>query len=100
MLADAMPQLVVAQAERLGGLALVPAVPAERVLDDGALVRLDRGAQIGDRIVVGRSGPLFGLLRRGVRRPIERFIDRLPRALERVEDDVADRILRVAPAID
>ena len=50
VLPDAMTQLVVAEAERLGGLALVPAVPAQRVLEDRALMRIDRAAQVGNLV--------------------------------------------------
>ena len=39
VLLDAMPQLVIGQTQRLGGLALVPAVLAEREFDDRALMR-------------------------------------------------------------
>ena len=37
MLAHGMPQLVVGQAERFGGLALVPAMGGEVMLEDEAL---------------------------------------------------------------
>ena len=39
MLAQAVPQLVIGQSERLGGLPLIPPIAAEMVLEDRALVR-------------------------------------------------------------
>ena len=44
VLLDGVSQLVVAQSQRLGCLALVPTVLAQRVLQDGALMTVDRRA--------------------------------------------------------
>src|SRR5688500_5767710 len=98
MLPDAMPELVVAQAECLRRLALVPAVAPQVVLEDRAFVRLDRSAKVLDGFVVVRGGARDGRLRAiglGLRHS-----DRLPRAVEGVELDVGDRLLPVCPAID
>ena len=54
MLADAVAQLIIGEAERARGLALVPAMPPERVFEDRPLVVVDRGAQILDRLEIGR----------------------------------------------
>mgnify|MGYP002831429452 CR=1 FL=1 len=45
-----MAQLVVSQAERLGSLALVPAMLAQRMLDDRTLMRIHRSAQVRDAL--------------------------------------------------
>src|SRR5690606_5512099 len=87
--------------ERPRRLALVPAMLAERMLDDAALVRVDLGAQVLDRIEVepalpgGRCrGGRAGLrLARGGR-------ERFPRRIERIELDVSDRLVPAIPAID
>src|SRR5215204_4587703 len=100
MLAEAMPELVIAQAERLGGLALVPAVAAEVVLEDRPFVRFDRGAQVLDGLVVVRDGT------RGRRRSALAVAGRArrgggaPGAVERVELGVGDRGFPIGPAID
>ena len=50
MLLHAMAQLIIAQPQRLGGLALVVAVLAKGMLEDCALVGIDCAAQVFDGI--------------------------------------------------
>ena len=50
MLLNAMAQLIVRQAQRLGRLPLVPAMLAQSMLDNCPLMRIDRTAQIVDCI--------------------------------------------------
>src|SRR5688572_1978023 len=70
------------------------------VLEDRALVRLDRGAQVLDRFVVLRCGAWPGRGSSAVAVRPQCGGGRPPRAVERVELDVGDRLLPVAPAID
>ena len=91
MLADAVAQLIVGQAKRPRGLALVPAMFAERGLENRPLVRIDRRAQILDRIEIGhrrrRAGRRTDGRRRGRAAAMFRRT-RAPWAVERVELDM------------
>src|SRR5690606_22979967 len=100
MLSDAMAQLVISQTQRLGGLALIPAVAAEVVLENRSFMRVDRGAQVLDRfIVVGRRPWTWRGGRRGVAIHL-RYRSRLPRTVERIELDMGDRLFPVGPAVN
>lgn len=54
MFLDAMAQLVISQAQRLGRLPLVPAMFAQRMLHNGAFMRINRSAQIIHGIQIRR----------------------------------------------
>ncbi len=72
---------------------------AERVFHDRALVFVHRCAQIGDRIVIGPAR-FAGGCRRAAWLGAQGRRGGLPWAVERVEDDMADRISPIVPAID
>ena len=89
MLLHAMAQLIIAQPQRLGGLALIVAMLAKGMFEDCALVGVDRAAQIFDGIELHLHRHLgdidSGLLTRliGARQG-----GGFPRAVERIEHDM------------
>jgi hypothetical protein len=50
MLLHAVTELVVAEAQRLGGLALIVTVARERLFDDCLLMRINRSPEVGHGI--------------------------------------------------
>ena len=99
-----MAELVVAQPDRGRGCPLVEAVAPERVLEQRALIGIDRRPEIVGRdrrlrcrALTVRLGRRLGWLMVGGRR---RRAGGRPGRMERVELDRVDRPFRIFPAID
>src|SRR5690606_8979223 len=102
VLLDAVPQLVVGQAQGLGCLSLIPTMPPERMFDNRPLIFVHRRSHVVDRIVVERRGRR---LRYGPRRGSStRFgmglRGKLPGRIKWVKHHMPDRLVPEFPAID